>query len=569
MGFFYYFLGSVVLGIIPAIIARQAKRNFFLWWLYGALLFPAAILHSILLVLKTEKGMYVVYTLIIVYGLGIFYFGTWFLSTQPVSIQQGEVCEARYKIAELILKDRDIISGGQVTDLKNYVAQQTKLKQPAIEKALEDFDNQIITDKPKLTQFALDLLLSLDKIFKYISDKGAFDEFSVPMGAAAQVFTYYIDSLNLLNKYEEKDVSVVEANYESMLSTEQMYFKTTKNSRPFLEHLDAEARKDNSRDRMLTIIDHFLSVGKILTMNGQKDEAMRCDDAAISLYNKILKDSALVEKDRAGFMYKIAEANDKKGDAIKILVTFNDYLDLLFRASLYTDKDTSDDIQKFVKLDTIMKKHENLARTIQNFMALAEKNKSADQKDIANMTNSVLTAPEIFSKLTETERNNYVKEINANYKIIVQPDDINSLPTIQKAFTFFEDYRYSDLADYYMAAAKKLYEKLQTTEDGVVADYNKLADYVAAAKERVLALMDLAALKPKEKTEVMDMKTKIDAEMKRLETLNTNIKSGRNVIAAMVDPKASEDETFKVESGTRDSVREFQDIYAAIADKLK
>jgi hypothetical protein len=65
------------------------------------------------------------------------------------------------------------------------------------------------------------------------------------------------------------------------------------------------------------------------------------------------------------------------------------------------------------------------------------------------------------------------------------------------------------------------------------------------------------------------MKAAIEVEAKRLEQINTIIKTGRGVIAEMIDPKASQDETFKIESSTRDAVREYNDNYSVIEEQLK
>jgi len=42
-------IAAALIGIIPAAIARGKGRSFFLWWIYGALLFIIALPHSILL----------------------------------------------------------------------------------------------------------------------------------------------------------------------------------------------------------------------------------------------------------------------------------------------------------------------------------------------------------------------------------------------------------------------------------------------------------------------------------------------------------------------------------------
>lgn len=46
-------LSALVLGLIPAIIAHNKGRSFFLWYLYGAALFIVALIHS-LVISKSE-----------------------------------------------------------------------------------------------------------------------------------------------------------------------------------------------------------------------------------------------------------------------------------------------------------------------------------------------------------------------------------------------------------------------------------------------------------------------------------------------------------------------------------
>jgi len=44
-----FWLIAAVLGIIPGLIASSKGRSFFAWWIYGALLFIVAIVHSIII----------------------------------------------------------------------------------------------------------------------------------------------------------------------------------------------------------------------------------------------------------------------------------------------------------------------------------------------------------------------------------------------------------------------------------------------------------------------------------------------------------------------------------------
>jgi cbb3-type cytochrome oxidase subunit 1 len=40
---------SVIIGLIPAIIARRKGKSFLLWWFYGAMLFIVALIHALLM----------------------------------------------------------------------------------------------------------------------------------------------------------------------------------------------------------------------------------------------------------------------------------------------------------------------------------------------------------------------------------------------------------------------------------------------------------------------------------------------------------------------------------------
>ena len=46
---------GIILGAIPGMIANSKGRNFFLWFLYGLLIFPIALVHSILIKSDNKK----------------------------------------------------------------------------------------------------------------------------------------------------------------------------------------------------------------------------------------------------------------------------------------------------------------------------------------------------------------------------------------------------------------------------------------------------------------------------------------------------------------------------------
>lgn len=47
---------GMLAGLLPAAIARWKGQNFFLWWLYGALLFFVALAHALLLSAVKRPG---------------------------------------------------------------------------------------------------------------------------------------------------------------------------------------------------------------------------------------------------------------------------------------------------------------------------------------------------------------------------------------------------------------------------------------------------------------------------------------------------------------------------------
>ena len=47
---------AVIIGLIPAFIARKKGKSFILWWFYGAMLFIFALPHSLWIKPDNQKG---------------------------------------------------------------------------------------------------------------------------------------------------------------------------------------------------------------------------------------------------------------------------------------------------------------------------------------------------------------------------------------------------------------------------------------------------------------------------------------------------------------------------------
>lgn len=46
----------ILMGLIPAFLAKKKGRNFYLWWLYGWLFFVIATIHALLMKDKSEEN---------------------------------------------------------------------------------------------------------------------------------------------------------------------------------------------------------------------------------------------------------------------------------------------------------------------------------------------------------------------------------------------------------------------------------------------------------------------------------------------------------------------------------
>lgn len=49
MDFFVTIMIAAIIGYIPAVIAQSKGRSFVVWWIYGAMLFIIALIHSLLI----------------------------------------------------------------------------------------------------------------------------------------------------------------------------------------------------------------------------------------------------------------------------------------------------------------------------------------------------------------------------------------------------------------------------------------------------------------------------------------------------------------------------------------
>ena len=47
---------AIIIGIIPAFIARKKGKNFFLWWFYGTMMFIVALPHALLIKPHNQKA---------------------------------------------------------------------------------------------------------------------------------------------------------------------------------------------------------------------------------------------------------------------------------------------------------------------------------------------------------------------------------------------------------------------------------------------------------------------------------------------------------------------------------
>jgi hypothetical protein len=51
-----YIIAAIILGLLPAAIAKTRGQDFFVWWVYGIFLFPIALIHAFFV--KPGRGLH-------------------------------------------------------------------------------------------------------------------------------------------------------------------------------------------------------------------------------------------------------------------------------------------------------------------------------------------------------------------------------------------------------------------------------------------------------------------------------------------------------------------------------
>lgn len=525
-----YFLISLAGGIIPAFIAKQANKNFILWWIYGAIFLPIAIIHAILLLIKLEKGIIVVRILLVIYGIFIFYFVTWSFSTQPGALKWFEIGMNKYNLGKTLYEHTDNVTA-LTSNIIDYMIKKTEFDWDILKKAFSDFDNEKIKEKAYLLEFAinktreidekvkesiwtqqdagrikeimqiysnstddilstqfisvqdymdeiteidrsiiddefayfegekhvdkeyvqtfaLDLIKALENVYQITINKGAYEEWSVPMGEARKIFHLYLKSLKDLNIYLKESPTALEANYRAYLNAESTYFKETTIVDEYIQHLDKENSRDNDNERNLEIIDQYTYIGDTLVITDQLNLAYNCYDKAIALYRDILSREGTSAIEKARDLHSIGELYDKKSDIETLVDVFNDFLSVFFPERLFFDEDALYDLEAFIRLDTILKKKPNLTRIIKEFTDYIDNFPTDEKMQLYTVENKILKT--FFPDMSRAARADFAPILKENYDYLISPMNLTIFPLIKEAYEFLDKFNFDDVAQTYV-----------------------------------------------------------------------------------------------------------------------
>ncbi|MBN2444493.1 MAG: hypothetical protein JXJ04_24240 [Spirochaetales bacterium] len=464
-----YFLISLIGGIIPAFLARQMKKNFVLWWIYGVFFLPVALLHVILLKLKLEKGIIAVRILLVVFGVLTFYFVTWAMSTQPAAMKWFVIGENKYAIGKVMYENADEITG-LTTDVMDYVEKKTKVDRKIIEDELAYFEPNKHTDKEYVQDFGLKLVQSIQNVFIETINKGAYEEWSVPMGDAKKVFTLYLKSLKDLNIYLKDSPTAVDDNYMAYLRTESTYLGKTSIVNEYLDHLDGEAAKNPDDERIRVLIEHYIYIGDQLVKTNQADISLKPYDKAIALYRRILQHGGESVKERAEDLFNIGEIYSKKKDFEAVVSVFKEFLFEYFNGKLFLVEDAIYDLEGYMKLEIVAKDTKKLMIILKEFTDYIDGFSTPEKVDVCKVENRVLEI--FFPKLPQGDRVNYIPILKENYDYLISPKNLEVFPIIKEAYTFFDNFKFKDVAQSYI-------EMLDDVEPVVFAAVDKVKNNVS------------------------------------------------------------------------------------------
>ncbi|MBN1697328.1 MAG: hypothetical protein JW881_07425 [Spirochaetales bacterium] len=465
MAVLIYFLVSIVAGFFPAFIARKKNRNFVLWWIYGALALPVALIHTLFLLINFEKGILIIRILLVVYALVIFYFITWFVSTQPVAMKYARLAESRYAIGSIMLERLDEITSGSVSDIFDYLKDKTHIPDEDVDVEMEYFEPRKITDRDYVEGEAIKVLEKIKGSYEMTIKSGAFNEWSVPQGEAKDVFEIYIKSLRILKEYIATSPESLESIYHTILFVESEYFGNMEIAEEYLTHLDREKEKAASDERRYELLEQYEYLGNRYILVGDDKRAKGCYDKTIDLYRQIASHEDKTGVERANIYFEIAKLYDKKMEYEPAIDALKNFLDIFFKADMYSDDDQWYELESFLKLPVINRR-KNLENALDVFMAVSEQYKTPQREMVFDLENRIMFV--FFSEISYSARERFVPILKKNYDHLIAEKDIYVLPRIKDAYGFFDMYNFDEVANTYLNAAKEVENNLKKVERDII-----------------------------------------------------------------------------------------------------
>ncbi|MBN1524772.1 MAG: hypothetical protein JW904_09825 [Spirochaetales bacterium] len=538
-----YFGISLILGLVPGLIALKIKRNFFLWWGYGFLAVPAALLHILFITIGKEKLKIISFILIGAQGTLLFYFGNWIIASQQVAIEQSSIAANKYVISEYFLKNYDTVAQKNIPDLQLYIQDTLRLSDadvasafidtaqfkpvlPDPESKVKDPKEQIsdfmkkqmqalkltLYNKQETIDFFITMLDSIKENFKLTTEKADYREVTVPQIEAEKMFVVYLASLKLVNQFTT-DTELIERNYKAMFSAEIDFFpaeyvQASAVRDDYLSHLEAErAVKGISIERKIDLLDQYVYFEerhdpekvRLFVRYVPYEKIGNCYIGAVSLYQELdaVETNPSIKKD---YIFRIIELSNKLGDFATISEYFNEYVDIYFQLQDYSNEAEKLKLVSIFDMNTVKSSDKNISEIVTKYLDVSEAAKT--DTNVAPLLNSenflMMSAFEFISPETKSV---LVEKINANFALLIDVNDISKQKALVEAYMF--SVRQESTADIekYEKQLEASYTHMQGIEKELLRFFEGLTKDIAAAKddlENAVASGDVNSFEKKE-----------------------------------------------------------------------
>jgi|GEM_PF-5228007 len=578
-------IGCIIAGLGIALIASKVmNKNFFLWWVYGSVCLPIAVIHLLLIFLKLEKLLLFLRMLFIFYLLVLLYYSLWFLSTQPVSMIQAREVNKKFILGKTMLDDIDKITADKNNRLEVYLSQKTGLAENTVDKFITGFNNSKINNKAYVQSFALkNLLGGIYENIKVVRRRAAFYDASVPMGAASEVFDKYVKALEIINKYysvdNEQDLYKLEDNYKTILDIQFNYFHKSDIAEEFIKHLHTQKAKapaifdrikkmaaDDDKDkikkemdRIKEIISYYEFIGDILIKDKKKKNADIAYKSAIELYNDIIESQGGINKENVILLSNIADLNSRNSDIDGFKKVLEQYITYFFEQDLYKDPINVTILKNFFRLDIIIKNKTNAKLSLEMFLGLTSKHRSKSETEIKLLENAVVES--VFIKLNNKDKNKYVDFLDKNYQSLISETDLKKIGYVKSAYQFYEQNKYKKYMAKYEKVLEKQHKSLLSVKNNVINEDHKLVINNIKSGLDFVNKINSNEIKANKNNiaELEKIYSSIKADVNKINESINDIKEATKVVQDLLGEQVNNEDLDKVEADIRDTYNSFKD----------